>query len=108
MNFEVLITRGNSNTENQIDIIFNGINIHTYPGTDENSELFENVDGGDTKYYDLLFNIAVAGNFNGPPWSDMLTVAERRTSVLNNFSTWTGSAEMIIKNVTVTMEDIAS
>jgi beta-glucanase (GH16 family) len=102
--FEVIIYAGTDSTQNKIDILFNSVKIHTYDGNSINKELFEAQDGSDVKYYDLLFNIAIAGDFVGAPWIE-LTMAERLSKILDEYPTWNSVSEMVISNLSVTMED---
>jgi hypothetical protein len=103
--FEIIIYAGTDSTQNKIDIFINSVKIHTY--FDDNSinkELFEASDGSDVKYYDLIFNIAIAGDFVGEPW-DRLPLAERLSKILIDYTNWNSVSEMEIRNLSVTMED---
>ena len=114
-NFGVIITAGTNNNENKIEILFEGRVIHTFRGNEENLGLFENqINGGDTKYYDIIFHIAVAGTFNEGEGADVdydwkdLDESSRLNKILNDppYNNWNGESEMIIKSVNVVMRKI--
>ena len=103
--FETIIYAGTDSTQNKIDILFNSVKIHTYFDNNSiNKELFEASDGSDVKYYDLIFNIAIAGDFVGAPWNG-LSLAERLSKILTDHTNWNSVSEMEIRNLSVTMED---
>lgn len=103
--FEIIIYAGTDSTQNKIDILINSVKIHTYFDNNSiNKELFEASDGSDVKYYDLIFNIAIAGDFVGPPWNG-LSLDDRLSRILNDYTNWNSVSEMEIRNLSVTMED---
>ena len=103
--FEIIIYAGTDSTQNKIDILINSVKIHPYFDNNSiNKELFEASDGSDVKYYDLIFNIAIAGDFVGLPWN-VLSLDNRLDKILNDYTNWNSVSEMEIRNLSVTMED---